>query len=509
MNNDNRTTAIFVGLAAALMATAVVVGRPPAPMDSRTADIGTRFFPELRLPEQAVSLSVVEFDAATGTPLPFEVALVKGRWVIPSHSGYPADARDRLAKTAADIFDLTRESFRSDRPDDHKAMGVLDPLDEKAYSPEGMGRRIILRDKDNNALADLIVGKPVPGQPGQRFVRGPDQNQVYGVALSELDLSTRFADWIEPDLLKLDASKVETVVLDGHKIDVRRGTIDPGEMLTVMRRKPPIAPGESPWFMEGLRPEQEVSPEVLNTLTSTLATLRIVGVRPKPAGLSEWLKADAANRGSLNQQSADSLQSKGFYILDGRLVSVDGDVIATCSDGVVYFLRFGAVTFARGEALSAGRSGDGSEGESAEPAGQEGTRDSSVESRYLFVTASFDPSVIEKPKPRVRGGELPEDLFAMSAADRQQRVASEETAEAAREAAYQRALKEGETRAKELSDRFADWYYVVPGEAFRKVMLDRAALVRVKGSGPAAGGEGPFGGGGGLPPGLIPGRLPR
>ena len=39
-------------------------------------------------------------------------------------------------------------------------------------------------------------------------------------------------------------------------------------------------------------------------------------------------------------------------------------------------------------------------------------------------------------------------------------------------------------------DRFADWYYVTPGDSFRSINLDRAALVRPKKAEPANSGPG-------------------
>jgi hypothetical protein len=500
MTADNRTTLTFVAAAAALMATAVFASRPAAVVDTSARELGQPVFPTLTLPSQAAALEVVEYDPATGSPVRFEVALKDGRWVIPSHSGYPADARDRLARAAAGIFDLKHDSIRGDRPDDHKQMGVLDPLDETVLSPDGVGRRVTLRDRDGNPLADLIIGKPVPGQDGQRFVRRPGQNRVYGVRLDNLDLSTRFSDWIETDLLKLDPASVRVVSFDPHKVDIAARRVDPGEAVTVLRKDPPPPPGESPWFIDGLPPGEEVNPDAMSTLTSTLSTLRIVGVRPKPPELSAWLKASPDDRGPLEDRAALSLQGKGFYILNGRFLSADGDAYVTCADGVVYALRFGGVTFARGESLSAG-SGD-------DAAGQPAPTDSgAVESRYLFVTASFDPDAIAKPKPRPApaSGELPADLFARSGAERRLETEQAQAAEKAEQEAYQRKLKDGEARAKSLSDRFADWYYVVPGDAFRKIVLDRKALVRPKGTGVPAASPFPMGNSSGNP---FPSGLP-
>ena len=48
-------------------------------------------------------LEVVEFDASTANPRQFKVMFKDGKWVIPSHHNYPADAKDRLAKTAGGV----------------------------------------------------------------------------------------------------------------------------------------------------------------------------------------------------------------------------------------------------------------------------------------------------------------------------------------------------------------------------------------------------------------------
>ena len=59
------------------------------------------------------------------------------QWVIPSHYNYPADAKDRLSKTAAAIIDLTKDTVRSNSNEDQEPMGVIDPLDAKVNHPSG------------------------------------------------------------------------------------------------------------------------------------------------------------------------------------------------------------------------------------------------------------------------------------------------------------------------------------------------------------------------------------
>jgi hypothetical protein len=477
--HELKKTAIYAVVAVVLLATAWFTSGSGAKTASEEfRDQGQKFFPELTVPEQATALEVVEYDQSTGTALPFKVALENGRWVIPSHYDYPADAKDRLARTAAGVIDLTKDTIRSDRPEDHKEMGVLDPRDPKATSPDGLGRRVTLRDKSGQVLADLIIGKEIPGSTGQRFVRVPEQNRVYGVKLDNVDLSTRFSDWIETNLLKVQPPDIREVTVSSHKVDPERGTIDPGEVLTVER--PDSGTG---WALkQGLPPDKEVDTTALSTLTSTLGDLKIVGVRPKPAGLTAELKSDAEGGIKLTRAALNSLAGKGFHLVQGRLLSNEGDVYTTTADGIEYTLRFGEVTFARGEALSAG-----SEEESAS-ATPEPKPDDAVESRYLFVTARFNPDVIPKPQPhRVwADGELPDDIFARTPSEHSDLLKLREAAEQREKEDYEKKLADGRKRAKELSDLFAEWYYVVPGDAYRKIILDRAHLTRTKGQTPPA-----------------------
>ena len=149
-----------------------------------------------------------------------------GRWVIPSHSNYPADAKDRLAQTAAQVMGLTKDTIRSSRGEDHASLGVLDPREAKTSSAEGFGKRITLRDSSDRVLADYILGKPIPNHAGQRYVRRPGQVRTYGVNV-QVEPSTRFADWIEPNLLDLQASSVVEATFDNSKWDADRGQVVP------------------------------------------------------------------------------------------------------------------------------------------------------------------------------------------------------------------------------------------------------------------------------------------
>ncbi len=512
-------TGIFAAVALVLAGTAAVATRDRVTRGEAFNDQGQPFFPDFKDPLACTDLEVVDFDPSTATASRFQVKFKDNEWVIPSHYDYPADARDRLSKTAAAVMDLTKDTIRSDSGDDQEAMGVIDPLDAKSASLKGRGKRITLRDSSEKVLADFIIGEEIKDRSGQYYVRVPGQKRIYGVNVAA-EPSTRFADWIETNLLKLEASKIRKIEFDNYKVNLEQG-YQPGEVFDIER-----ADANAPWTMPGLDADKQLDDAKLTALTSALADLKIVGVRPKPAGLTRDLKRSDQQGITLSAATVASLQGKGFYMTrEGQLLSNQGDVRVYTDEGVVYTLRFGEVTFGTGEELSAGVPDDAKKKEGEEP--NDETKDQSgegtTESRYVMVTVSFDPTLIPEPKieatSKVAEGELPDNVLAPDPNDAEAADAAKEAEEKAEQAKkdHEKKLADGKERVQELTDRFAAWYYVTPGDSFRSINLDRAALVtdrkptEVPGLGPGAtpGGFPGFPGGGapsfpagagGLPP---------
>src|SRR5262249_17350366 len=157
--------------------------------------------------------------------------------------------------------------------------GVIDPLDTKAVGSKGRGKRVTLRDKSEKVLADFIIGKEVRDRSGQRYVRVPGPKRTYGVNV-KADLSTKFADWIATNLLKVDASKIRKVTFDNHKVDPERGRIVRGDVTSIERKD-----SSGPWSIVGqaVPAGMEMNSDKLQSLTTAVGDLKIVGIRPKPA----------------------------------------------------------------------------------------------------------------------------------------------------------------------------------------------------------------------------------
>jgi len=523
MKESTRTIA-FLGAAVVSvgLAFAFKPSTPKAP--SEFAEVGGAFYPEFDA-LQAKSLKVVSFNESTATSKTFEVEFKEGLWRIPSHHNYPADAKDRLAKTAASVVAIRKDEFRSSSNEDHEELGVIDPLESDATKLKGRGQRLTLKDEQGKVLADYIIGKQVKNRSGFYYVRNPEQKTVY-VSKLNVDLSTKFSDWIETNLLNLGTGQLREIAINKYSIDQEKGTITDTDVSELSREK-----SGDPWKLKGLSDDkEELNTSDINTMISTLEDLRIVGVRPKPAALSRDLKQDEGIK--IDTPTMVDLQSRGFYFArGGQLVSQEGEVLATTDNGVTYVLRFGEV-FAGTESeaeTGIGSSKPEEEGkESEKQAGEtekqaekaEGTdgkseekKTSLTENRYVFISAAFDESKLgakpekptappEPPKDEKKPEETKPDGEKKEGAEGEQKpaegpAAPDKPAEPNYEdlkqkydadlakyetdlADFDKRKKEGEERAGELNRRFADWFYVISSESFNKLRLSRSALVKEK-----------------------------
>jgi len=396
---ETAKTAAFVGIAL-LLAVLAGITQPERATPRIFSDQGQLFYPNFRDPQAARVIEVVDYDEATATARPLKIELRRGRWVVASHHNYPVELGDRLVRTAAALVDLRKDMVRSDSPEDHAQLGVIDPLDQKVGTLAGRGKRITLRDARGDVLADFIFGKPVEGKPGYRYVRVPGQKRTY-IVRTEADPSARFADWVEADVLRIAAESIRRIVLQNYSIDETLGRILSSETLILVRQ-----PGG--WSGGG---GERLNLKAVNTLVNTLDTLRIVDVRPKPPSLAADLRQGQLR---LSLESALSLRQYGFFLTpQGRLLAKEGEMTVETADGLAYVLRFGEVAASGGEIKSPGGHG---------------------ENRYLFVTVGYD----------------------------QERAAK-----------YGGDGATGERRARQLSERFADWYYIISGPDFQNLRLRR------------------------------------
>lgn len=397
--NETLKTAAMIATAVALTTAAIVV-EPERRTPSILSDQGETFYPKFTDPQAVKTIEVVDYDEATASARPFQVEFRNGRWLLPANYNYPIDIGDRLVKTAGALIDLKKDSVVSDSAADHVKYGVLDPLDAKSASLTGRGKRVTLRDTRKEILADFVLGKVVEGKKGLRYVRLPSERRVYAVR-TDADPSARFADWVNADLLRIASPTLRRIQILSYSIDEQFGRLMNMETTTLSQEG-------AQWTAQG---SSQLNRATIQGIVSTLDTLKIADVRPKPPSMAEGLRTGKLE---MTLEGAMSMRQRGFFLSPtGRLLANEGELIADTANGLVYVLRFGEVATSQGEVKPASTGN---------------------ENRFLFVTVNYDPQ---------------------------------------RAAKYGDTSGNGERVARELTGRFADWYYIISGQDFQRLRPSR------------------------------------
>jgi hypothetical protein len=473
-------------------------------------------------PEEATSMRIVRFDEDTATLREFEVAEEKGVWSIPSKGGYPADAERQMAEASTGVVGLDILSIASQDASDHAEYGVVEPSPSLEVGQTGVGTRVTLESTGGEKLVDLVIGKAVKGADAQRYVRKPSQDVVYTAAVDPSKFSTKFEDWIEDDLLKINTWDIARVDIKDYTAElVMQGmrpalALDPRAELTVDYND-----ADSKWTPRDLKEydrdaeayksfelgdNEELNEATLTDLKNAVGELKIVDVERKPTGLSGDLKAgeDLFN----DKNSIQSLMQRGFAPVGSasggtEVMSSEGEVILTQKDGVEYVLRFGKLQLADDE-------GDAETAEEGDAEGEEAdAKKATGVNRYLFVMARYNDSMIPAPEleevpAEEEADEAAEPAEGEEAAEGAPEEATDEATEEAtaeadkakseatakrdeivkanqrKEDEYNAKVAAAKARVAELNDRFGDWYYVISDEVYKKVAIGRDELVKTK-----------------------------
>jgi len=421
---EMKKTYIFAAAAIVLIVVALI-SSPGRITPNAFLDQGESFYPDFTDPNIARTLEVIDYDEASGTARPFKVTFKNGLWTIPSHYDYPADGAERLAKTAAGVIDIKKDEFRSDNLSEHEKFNLIDPLSETS-GLTGRGQRIKILDESDQVLADYIIGKEVEGRQKFRYVRLPNQNRVFAVRM-DINLSTRFEDWIERDLMKLTKEKINRVQIKDYSVNERNLQIETKDNIDLRY-------DDFVWKANRMSSSQKVDSSAIDNLLTSISELMVVGVRPKPEGFSASLKGDGSQQMTRNDMV--NLQRIGFYLnRDGTIFSNEGELIVYSDEGLEFTLHFGEVL-----------SGGGLTG----PSDQTDNKNQAGSNRYLFITAKFNENYFMKPPDPPT-----QDQFNQ----------------------YQAKVDNGRKLGEEFNVRFADWYYVISGESFAKINVKRSSLV--------------------------------
>ncbi len=498
--NEGLKTAIFVGTAVLL--SLVGYASIPKPQTAQPrADVGDNLF-EFEDPAEAASLEIVRYDEDLGEAHAFKVAKNSktGLWTIPSHEGYPADAAEQMKDAVTNLIGLKKLGVVTEDAAEQELFGVVEPVTEGVQNnSKGVGLLVRVQDAKGKDLAELIIGKAVKNTDDQRFVRIPGQDRVYAVAIDPEKLSTSFGDWIESDLLDLNAIDIESMELRDYSVvqTLQGGALEKRSEVEVSWNS-----SDNKWDLEEmltfrgreaiptqLLDNEELDTTKLNDMKNAFGDLKIVDVRRKPGGLGANLKADKSFMD--DPENRRSLMSRGYYAStsetgDFELFAANGEVYVGMKDGYEYILRFGSVAIT-----------------------DEGADDGSL-NRYLFVMARQDDSKFPEPElqpiptiedfplksPEAAEGDdapaPPDGDETASGTDDEKKKEAEEERQRKLKAAIERVEKENQRKldewqenkkqaqekVAELNSRFADWYYIISEDVYKRIHLSRNDIIK-------------------------------
>jgi hypothetical protein len=282
--------------------------------------------------------------------------------------------------------------------------------------------------------------------------------------------------------------------------------------------------------------DEELNIAKIDEMKTALDDLKIVDVARKPEGISADLKASADFM--KKRETILTLASRGFIVAmtkaggDVEICSKEGEVRSMMKDGVQYVLRFGEIA----ANSDTGSAKDDKDKEQKEGAEKEAKKPAKGQNRYLFVMAEFNPELIPKPqleplpevkpeaenkpatesKDAAKTGEKPtegndavkaeeksteakdtpggekgdksengekDEKSAEKAADKpsieaeRQRIEKENKR---KQEEYEGKLAAGKKHAEELNARFADWYYIISDDVYRKIRLGHDDIIKKK-----------------------------
>ncbi|MDR0336299.1 MAG: DUF4340 domain-containing protein [Planctomycetaceae bacterium] len=516
---ETTKTSIFLILAVLLLGTAVLT-RPVVREIKMEEMIGQPLFPKFTDPLAVKTLEIVKQNL-TGDQDMFRVTEIDGVWSIPSHDNYPADAKDQMGKVAEALVDLkvldvvASQAEENDVTTLHTLYGVIDPTSENASLGEGIGIKVTLNGSGDEKFVDLIVGKETdakekkspddPTEPAKlRYVRVAGQIPVYVVEIDPSRFATNFDQWIEKNLLDMSSFDVQEIFVDEYSYTIQLEMTQLGAQEVIVPTfigdmtfgYDSSASGPEKWTLKkwmgfrgkqyeyyerSMKPEEELNTETLDGMVSALNDLKIVSVTKKPSVLAAALREGKPFSEQIGTPDP-SLRKSGFCLvplpdLKGgtgertpKLLSNEGDIQIRMKDGIRYNLRFGDLT--------------GTESEMTNDADNKTETSSNTPTimganRYLFITAEFDVSMIPapeiKPVPEIPDGLNPEQTETANKEKEQIEKSNQREQER-----YDKAIEDGKKRAEKLTDRFADWYYVISEDVYKKIHLTQTNVFREK-----------------------------
>lgn len=378
------------------------------------------------------------------------------KWVIPGAADFNANNAAQVARAINSVVDRKVLELVSDEQQDHLKNGVIDPDEFQSVELRGgLGQRITLKDRNGQILANLIVGSPFQNSEQQSLycVRIPGQPQVYSVEFDLAALTTRFQDWVDPNLFRLrtqsspEGLEIASYEVDSYRIDSTKiAEAAPRSNLyraviarTVNQfgvRELTVPDGEG-W--KPIAPSARLAELLVRDAGGQLFAMTFPEIRPKPKPIADALRApgnvdDPALFVPMHEFGFRQVAAAGAPI---KLESTGGELDLSTIPGVSITAYFGNVV---GSAHSTTKL-----------------------NRMMVLLARADESALAKPSE-------PKNDDGSPLTEQQQKDFQRETQ------AWDKKIKAAQDLAAELNQTYAPWYYALSDDVYSRLLPDLPGL---------------------------------
>jgi hypothetical protein len=281
----------------------------------------------------------------------------------------------------------------------HEEFGVVDPLDPPPRGPRAAASGCALRRRANTSR-DFIFGKEIKDGGGRRYVRVPGQKQTL-VIKAKPDISVKFEDWVETDLLRWAGRPSRKVAIDKYSLRREQGGSRTAHTYLLAQDD-----SNAPWKLSGQDDKEDSNTETIDDgqhADEAEARRRARQAARGGEGEEPGRARQDAPPGLI--RVAQSMIQHGFFIMQRRQPAMVVSNEARCPSlrgrrGLHAALRRGAG--GHGEEISAGATEPKPKDKKDE---KKDDKKGGTENRYLFVGVSFDESLLPalppEPKPYV------------------------------------------------------------------------------------------------------------
>jgi hypothetical protein len=268
----SKTFFILIGVCAILAAICTYILSVPGKTTVKPAAEEEKFLSDLPVNEVA-SVTITGPDG--------QVVLEKGQsvWEVKNRFSYPANFT-KIAEFVKTLKDLKVGRTFAGSEETKNRLALFPPEQEK-IAKENKGTKVVLADKAKKVLAEVIIGKPREGSAGfgGQYLMLAKSDTVYLVDKELRDINPQGAQWINIDLMDVQADAVQEVICTSAKGETQQ------PVYALKREKK----GENPKFVNP--PEgKKVLDSKINSVFGALSSLKIDDVadpalKPEDTGI--------------------------------------------------------------------------------------------------------------------------------------------------------------------------------------------------------------------------------